>query len=238
MTSETASTTCSEAPWRALSAGFFDRDANVVARALLGKVIRRRWRGRWLSARIIETEAYAKREKGSHASLGRTPSREALFMAPGTIYMYYARGGDSLNVSCRGEGDAVLIKSAYPWLDTRSHEPALSTMQRLNPSPSGDGVRPRAKLCAGQTLLCRALALRVPEWNGRAFDPSRFFIEDVGESPAGVVRARRLGIPEGRDEHLLWRWVDAGYAGQCTSNPLTKRTWTEGEQWRWVRRPR
>jgi DNA-3-methyladenine glycosylase len=31
--------------------------------------------------------------------------------------MYYARGGDSLNFSAHGPGNAVLIKSAYPWQD-------------------------------------------------------------------------------------------------------------------------
>ncbi|MDV3444008.1 DNA-3-methyladenine glycosylase, partial [Pseudomonas otitidis] len=36
--------------------------------------------GRWLSARIIETEAYYLAEKGSHASLGYTEKRRALFL--------------------------------------------------------------------------------------------------------------------------------------------------------------
>ena len=96
---------------------FFDREPEIVAQALVGKVIRRRYEGRWLSAAIVEAEAYLLTEKGSHASLGRTPSREALFMPAGTIYMYYARGGDSLNVSCRGAGNAVLFKSGVPVVD-------------------------------------------------------------------------------------------------------------------------
>ena len=72
---------------------FFDRDALELARDLLGKVIRHRVDGLWLSARIIETEAYYQAEKGSHASLGYTHKRRALFMDGGVIYMYYARGG-------------------------------------------------------------------------------------------------------------------------------------------------
>src|SRR3546814_17486805 len=76
-----------------------DRDPCQRARELLGKVIRRRLDGLWLSARIIETEAYYLAEKGSHASLGYTHKRRALFMDGGTVYMYYARGGDSLNFS-------------------------------------------------------------------------------------------------------------------------------------------
>ncbi|HBC56410.1 MAG TPA: 3-methyladenine DNA glycosylase, partial [Gammaproteobacteria bacterium] len=80
---------------------FFNRDTCVVARELLGVVIRRRIGKMWLAAQIIETEAYYKEEKGSHASLGRTPSREAMFMPPGTIYMYYARGRASFNISTK-----------------------------------------------------------------------------------------------------------------------------------------
>ena len=90
---------------------FFDRDAQRVARELLGKVIRHRVNDLWLSARIIETEAYYCVDKGSHASLGYTEKRKALFLDGGHIYMYYARGGDSLNFSAHGPGNAVLIKT-------------------------------------------------------------------------------------------------------------------------------
>lgn len=82
----------SRSPSRALPDAFFDRDASELARDLLGKVIRHRVDGLWLSVRIIETEAYYLEEKGSHASLGYTHKRRALFMDGGVIYMYYARG--------------------------------------------------------------------------------------------------------------------------------------------------
>jgi DNA-3-methyladenine glycosylase len=93
---------------------FFDQDAQALAVALLGKVMRAKYRGRWLLARIVETEAYYLAEKSSHSSKGYTEKRKAMFMAPGTIYMYYSRGGDSMNISARGEGNAVLIKSGVP----------------------------------------------------------------------------------------------------------------------------
>lgn len=211
-----------------LSSEFFDRDALLVARELVGKVLRRRYRGRWLSASIVEAEAYYRREKGSHASLGRTPSREALFMPAGTIYMYYARGGDSLNVSCKGGGNAVLLKSGCPYFDELSPEANLPVMQRLN--PCGDRFRDPERLCAGQTLLCKALALGVEDWNKKTFDPSTFFIEDVGHRPA-LIQARRLGIPLGRDEHLPYRFVDLERVRSATQNPLSKRSWRAGSDY-------
>lgn len=211
-------------PWpqgRALADSFFDRDARLLARELLGKVIRHKQGELWLSARIIETEAYYCAEKGSHASLGYTHKRRALFLDGGHIYMYYARGGDSLNFSAFGPGNAVLIKSAHSWLDQHSGPASLAQMQANNPDAQGR-ARPAAKLCAGQTLLCKALGLKVLDWDGQRFDAQRLFVEDVGERPAQVLQCTRLGIPLGRDEQLPYRFVDAAFAPYCTRNPLRR----------------
>lgn len=211
-------------PWpqaQPLADSFFDRDARQLARELLGKVIRHRVGELWLAARIIETEAYYLAEKGSHASLGYTEKRRALFQGGGHIYMYYARGGDSLNFSAQGPGNAVLIKSAQPWLDRISDQDSLARMLANNPDAQGR-PRPPERLCAGQTLLCRALGLKVPNWDAQRFDPQRLFVEDVGECPAQVIQTTRLGIPAGRDEHLPYRFVDAAFARYCTRNPLRR----------------
>jgi len=217
---------------RALPDAFFDRDARQLARELIGKVIRRRLGDLWLSVRIIETEAYYQAEKGSHASLGYTHKRRALFMDGGVIYMYYARGGDSLNFSAGGPGNAVLIKSGHPWQDDISGPEALARMQQLNPDAKG-GVRPATKLCAGQTLLCRSLSLKVPDWDARRFDPAELYVQDVGIAAERLVCTPRLGIPPGRDEHLFYRYVDPAYAACCTRNPL-RRGQQAGVDYLWV----
>ncbi|WP_343652958.1 DNA-3-methyladenine glycosylase [Herbaspirillum sp.] len=218
--------------FRPLPTSFFDQDSPVLARALVGKVLRRRWRGQWLSARIIETEAYRLDDRGSHASLGYTHKRRALFMEGGTIYMYYARGGDSFNISARGPGNAVLIKSGFPWIDALAGPQALAIMQQENPDAAGM-PRPPERLCAGQTLLCRSLALKVPDWDAREFDPDELFVDDVGAAPALLIQTTRLGIPIGRDEHLPYRYVDPAYARHCTRNPL-RRGQSAQKHYRWV----
>lgn len=217
-----------------LSQDFFDKQPEELAIALLGKVIRRRVKharlgNLWLAARVIETEAYYLSEKGSHSSLGFTQKRKAMFMQPGTIYMYYARGGDSLNFSALGRGNAVLIKSGVPYIDKTSPQSSLEVMQELNPGRTT--TRPKKKLCSGQTLLCRSLDLRVPDWNQQQLKKSAFRLEDVGPGPKTIVKCQRLGIPTGRDQHLLLRFVDKDYVDCCTSNPLTKRNWQEGRDY-------
>jgi len=213
---------------RILTPAFFNRTPTIVAQDLLGKIIRVQYKDIWLSAQIIETEAYYKKEKGSHASLGFTLKRKALFMPPGTVYMYYARGGDSLNISCRGPGNAVLIKSAVPYTKDLEEERSahmIQTMLDLNPSKNIHKPRDPRYLCSGQTLLCKALGLLVKEWDQKQFSRERFYIAEDDYRPKQLIQARRLGIPLGRDEHLLYRWVDNEYAQYATENPLRKRNW-------------
>ena len=206
-----------------LQTSFFNRDACEVAKDLLGKIIRKKLGDSWLSAQIIETEAYYITEKGSHASLGFTENRRALFMPPGTIYMYYARGKDSLNISCKGKGNAVLIKSGIPYLDNMNPHNMIKIMQFNNPTNSEKFTRPPMKLCSGQTLLCKSLGITVIEWDQKQFDPNKFFIEDVIIQPSKIIIAKRLGIPTGRSEHLLYRFIDFDNVKYCTKNPLTVR---------------
>ncbi len=143
-------------------------------------------------------------------------------MPAGTIYMYYARGCDSLNISCKGKGNAVLIKSAIPYTDKLTNNNAINLMQQLNPLPSGQ-IRSIKKLCKGQTLLCSALDLKVPDWDQQQFDLNYLYIDDVNYQPEKIIQTTRLGIPPGRDEELLYRFIDYDFAPYCTSNPLTKR---------------
>lgn len=202
---------------------FFDQDSIEVSRKLLGKILCVKLQDTWLYAKIIETEAYTIEDKASHASLGYTEKRKALFMPAGTIYMYYARGADSLNVSVRGEGCAVLIKAAFPHLDHQTPENMISQMQQLNPKSDGT-YRPIEKLCSGQTLLCKSLNLKVKDWDQKPFDQEYFYIGESDYQPTQIIQTTRLGIPQGRDGHLPYRFIDHDFAKFCTKNPLTQRT--------------
>ena len=127
-----------------------------MARDLIGCVLRRRLDGLWLGVRIVETEAYGLDDPASHAYLGRTPSREPMWMPPGTIYMYHSRAGASLNVSCGTGPEAVLIKAGVPVVDAKSPKAALDAMHRMNPAPDGRSRRAEGgcargrRCCAGR----------------------------------------------------------------------------------------
>jgi DNA-3-methyladenine glycosylase len=103
-------------------------------------------------------------------------------------------------------------------------------MQQLNPATSGD-IRPLEELCKGQTLLCSSLNLTVDDWDQQQFDAGHFYFDDADIKPAKIIQTTRLGIPAGRDEHLPYRFIDYDFARFCTSNPLSKRNWIEGEHY-------
>jgi len=201
-----------------------------VAQSLLGKVIAVRHEDVWLMARIIETEAYYRNEKASHSSLGYTDKRKALFMSPGTIYMYYARGGDSFNFSCLGEGNAVLIKSAFPISDSKRNNAPITIMQINNPNRDGS-LRKPGTLCAGQTLVCKSLGLKVPDWDTRQLTRGKLELWDDTYSPAMIIRTTRLGIREDRDAHLPLRFIDYEFSDYCTKNPLRVRNFQNGSDY-------
>jgi DNA-3-methyladenine glycosylase len=75
------------------------------------------------------------------------------------------------------------------------------------------------------------LGLKVTDWNQQQFDKTRFYFDDAGLKPTKIIQTTRMGIPEGRDEHLPYRFIDYGYAKYTTSNPLTKKNWLEGREY-------
>ena len=88
----------------------------------------------------------------------------------------------------------------------------LSFIQLLNPPQNKIDVRPIERLCSGQTLLCKSLGITVKEWDQQQFDPNRFYLKDIHYVPMKIIQTTRMGIPEGRDGHLLNKFIDFDYA--------------------------
>src|SRR5436190_1131738 len=97
---------------------FYSRDAETVARDLIGTILVRRIRQRIRRARIVETEAYVgEHDLACHASKGCTPRTQVMFGPAGYAYVYFIYGMyDMLNIVTGPAGDAqaVLIRAAEP----------------------------------------------------------------------------------------------------------------------------
>jgi len=90
-----------------LTASFYDQPCVELARSLLGKYLVRisAEDGKRLGGRIVETEAYVGLEdRASHSYGGRRTARnEAMYMPPGTSYVYNIYGiYTCINISSRG----------------------------------------------------------------------------------------------------------------------------------------
>ena len=101
-----------------LPRSFYEHAPDIVARALLGKLVVRELESESLVGRIVEVEAYfGQEDPAAHSYVGRTARNAVLFGPPGFAYVYFIYGMYyCLNVSCEPDGQAggVLIRALEP----------------------------------------------------------------------------------------------------------------------------
>ena len=129
---------------RRLARRDYERNADELARFLIGSVLVRNTNGCQLRARIIETEAYlGPDDLASHASKGRTRRTEVMFGPAGRAYVYLIYGmHDMFNVVCgsTGSAHAVLIRAAQPlngWSANLSGPGRLARGMQITRSDNG-----------------------------------------------------------------------------------------------------
>ena len=94
---------------------FFEREAKLVAKELVGKVLCVKSENCTKKSKIIETEAYlGSFDSASHARFGKTPRASRMWENGGNIYVYMTYGLHyMLNfvTGKEGEAQAVLVRS-------------------------------------------------------------------------------------------------------------------------------
>jgi len=169
-----------------LSKEWFARDAVIVARNLLGKVIRY---GE-CSGIIVETEAYTT----DAASHGRTLTERSRLMHEtyGHWYVYFTYGMHyCVNVTTnKGSVGAVLIRAVEP-------------VEGVELMKGRRDVEDIHKLCNGPANLCKAFGITKAQNGFPIKDP--FTIYDAPDVPdTRVVCGPRVGIT--KDKDLPWRF--------------------------------
>ena len=160
---------------------YFSAPATERAPDLIGKLLCvRREDGSIIRARITETECYfGEQDSACHASRGRTPRTDTLYMGGGVAYVYLCYGIHSLLNVVTGPADfpeAVLIRGV-------------------------EGFEGPGKLTKAM-MIDRSL-------NGTSFiDSNELWIEDDGVSASYNV-GKRIGIDYATDEYrnILWRFT-------------------------------
>lgn len=181
-----------------LGQSFFERDALVVARALVGVRIVHRDGAHARVARIVETEAYrGPRDLACHARAGLTRRTRTLFGAPGTAYVFLVYGmHECFNVVCKaaGSGHAVLVRAAEIEEGPRADGPGrFARAMRLSRTHDGASLLDdRLHLLAREHRVRIGVTARVGvayagDW---ADAPYRFFDRDsrhVSKPPKSAI---------------------------------------------------
>ena len=177
---------------RPLTRAFYVRHPQRVARELLGKVLVRRTAGSWLTARIVEVEAYlGEKDAAAHSAAGQTLRNAVLFGPPGHAYVYFIYGTHyCLNVSCEPEGHAggVLFRALEPL----SGIEAMARSRAITVRSPKDWPR----LTSGPGRLSEAFGITRARDNDcdLTSTKSSLWIGDDGFRARGIVVGPRIGI--------------------------------------------
>lgn len=161
---------------RLLSPEFYRRDTVLVARQLLGKVLRVRDGKRWRSGIIVEDEAYLRNDLANHAYRGPDGRNRSMFLEPGTAYVYTMHGVHCLNVVTQ-VGEAILIRAVTPVANL--------------PLPTN-----------GPGRLCRAYGVTRARHDGLQVFGPEIEILDSGVGPPEIAVSRRVGVTRAKDRPL------------------------------------
>ncbi|HEU4828176.1 MAG TPA: DNA-3-methyladenine glycosylase [Gemmatimonadales bacterium] len=170
---------------------FFARPAEVVARELIGAVMRSTAGGVVTAGRIVETEAYLGAiDPASHGYLGRRNTRNAaIFGPPGSWYVYLSYGMHwctNLVAAREGEAAAVLVRALEP----------LEGIEEMRVRRKGVADR---HLCAGPGRLCQALGI-TRELDGTMMAGSAVTVlRGAGVAADQVRPSPRIGITKAAD---------------------------------------
>lgn len=182
-----------------LPQSFYARDALVVARDLLGKLLVRES----VVLRITEVEAYRwPGDTANHCRAGPTPRNAAMWGPAGQAYVYLCYGmHNMLNLVTdhEDEGAAVLIRACEPVAGL----PEILLRRKT--------TRVWPMLLTGPGKVGQALGLD-PSWSfHRLYEPGGLCVRDAPSVPA-ILAGPRVGIDYASPEHRAapWRLASAG----------------------------
>ena len=190
-----------------LTRAFYNRDAHIVAKELLGKVLVRNTTEGVVKGRIVEVEVYKGTEDSMdyacHAfPMKRTGRTEIMFGEAGYAYIYLIYGMYScINIVCNEENvpECVLIRALEPI-------EGIELMQKRRKQEK------LYALCSGPGKLCQALAL-TREQNGLDLCGEEFYVEDdTGYSDFKIAAGKRINIDYAKESvDFPWRYIIDGH---------------------------
>lgn len=186
-----------------------------VAQSLIGLVLVSKINNKYVSARIVETEAYRGFDDlACHAAKGKTPRNAPMFETGGIAYTYLCYGIHTLfNVvtNKNGIGEAVLVRAAEPL------EGIETVLRRRNKKQLKPDV------LNGPGKLTKALGITLDNNRTDLIESEELFIENDGFNPQHIAASHRVGVDyAGQDalKNFRFRLANNPFAGpDYVANP-------------------
>jgi len=170
---------------------FFERDAEIVARELLGKIIVRNLDGKEMRGRIVETEAYYDNKDPASRACKEGDLKKTMEKEAGTILVYGVHNSWLINfvTGKKGEAEAVLIRALEPL--------------NFKENTKGPG------------LLCKALKID-KSFHKKVVGDEELWLENDEEKEikegVEVVESKRIGVKKDLEKNLRFyikdnKWV-------------------------------
>ncbi|MCR4416871.1 MAG: DNA-3-methyladenine glycosylase [Ignavibacteria bacterium] len=170
---------------------FFKGPTEKVAKKLLGKILVRVIKGKILSGKIVETEAYLdENDLASHSAVGMTERNKVMFGEAGLAYVYFTYGMHyCFNVVTgeKGKGSAVLIRAIEP-IEGIDLMKKFRRKEDLNILTNGP-----AKLCQALNIDKRLNGVDLKSSN------EIFIAEPFNKENFEIVVSKRIGIEKSKD---------------------------------------
>ena len=180
---------------------FYIRNVLKVARDLLGKTLVVNHKGKILSGKIVEVEAYdGSCDEAAHTFNGKTKRNEVMFEPGGLLYVYFTYGMyHCANVVTGKENErtAVLLRALEP----------IEGIEEMSLNRYGKKQikeKEKLNLTSGPGKLCLALGINKSH-NGISLIEDEIYILDNKKILVDkITTATRIGITKSKE--LPWRF--------------------------------
>lgn len=165
--------------YKKLEREFYLRNTIKIAKDLLGKYLIRKYKGKQLVGKIVETEAYLQNDNASHSFRGKTKRNEVMFFEGGHLYVYFTYG---MHFCCNvvteeeGKGCAVLIRAVEP----------IENIELMKTHRKIDTSKNIYNLTNGPAKVCQAFALGRKE-NGIDLCGEQIWIAEINNSKIPIL---------------------------------------------------
>ncbi len=184
-----------------INSTFYQRDVNIVARELLGKIFVKVVHKKLLKGMIVEVEAYdGLSDEASHSFNGPTKRNQLMFQHGGLLYVYFTYGMHYCANIVTGKenfGSAVLIRAVEPlnYLDLLCY----NRFQRYNCT-----AKELINLTNGPAKFCQAFGIN-KEINGADLTGDSIYLLNAKKiHHSKIIATTRIGIKKSVD--LPWRY--------------------------------